>query len=480
MGIDVNKIHIPINFELFEETKDDRFQKVKIWIAHTGENLNNTYFSKELLEEMASTLPYIPIVGFVEKNKDDDNDFSDHRSVLVIDKDKIEMEYQGNAYGFIPEQPNAQIEYRAGKEWLTAEGYLWTKFTKSMDIFDKSGGVKSQSMEIQNVEGEVDELGRLVFSQGRFSALCILGEHVPPAMTGSTVEFYSIVQNSIKEMMHEFSLQKGDYALNEEESVETVETQDEELVEETIEEVVEEVETEVESDSEQSGEETEATESNEEDTTEENSDETEDDVADEAEFSHIAEFELSHNDIRKNLNNLVRSIYAEEPKSAYVLEIYEERLIASVYNYETDKEEYFEISYSKDGDTLSLGEMKEVVSMFITLDEAQKIKDTRSQVEALESQLAELQAYKAKQETSDKEAILEAYSEMLSEEEKEVIRAEFNISSIEDIEKEVAFACFKKNKTEIFSSGVNAIPFNGGKGNDQVRNRYGSLVEYFN
>ena len=48
-----------------QESTDGRFQKVKVWIAHTGENLNNSYFEKETLESMVSTLPYIPIVGYI-------------------------------------------------------------------------------------------------------------------------------------------------------------------------------------------------------------------------------------------------------------------------------------------------------------------------------------------------------------------------------------------------------------------------------
>jgi len=43
---------IPINFEMIEEIPDSRFLKVKIWLCHTGENLNGSYFSKELLETM--------------------------------------------------------------------------------------------------------------------------------------------------------------------------------------------------------------------------------------------------------------------------------------------------------------------------------------------------------------------------------------------------------------------------------------------
>ena len=47
-----SSIRLPVSYELSDYT-DDRFKKVKIWIAHTGENLNYSVFSKEALEKMA-------------------------------------------------------------------------------------------------------------------------------------------------------------------------------------------------------------------------------------------------------------------------------------------------------------------------------------------------------------------------------------------------------------------------------------------
>lgn len=206
MSLTVTKTRTPVQFELIEKT-DDRFQKAKIRIAHTGENLNNSYFSKETLDSMKDSLANIPIVAFIEKNKDDKDDFSDHRQEITIEDGDVKIRYAGHAYGFIPQDNNAHFELFGGKEWLVCEGYLWTKFQDAMSIFDESNGVKSQSMEIQDISGEVDDLGRLVITDGRFSALCILGDDVPPAMTGSTIQLYSakINKREVDVMMSEFA-----------------------------------------------------------------------------------------------------------------------------------------------------------------------------------------------------------------------------------------------------------------------------------
>lgn len=549
MGIEVSKVHMPVEFEIGEIEKDSRFQKVKIWVAHTGENLNNTYFTKELLTEMVSTLPYIPIVGFVEKNEDGENDFSDHRNSLVIESNKIKVEYQGKAYGFISDEPNAQFEFRGGKDWLTCEGYLWTKFSNATDIFNKSNGVKSQSMEIEDVEGEVDGLGRMVFSKGRFSALCILGEHVNPAMTGSTVEYFTTAKDSIREMIYEFSLQKGesilpevkrknsnnndtsdeDLAKKEQQEKEAKEKADREAKEKADKEAKELAEKEAKEKEEREAKEKadkeakelaekeaadkeakekaerekaeqeakdkadkeaqekadkEAAEAEaqakaeEESKADESTNEPTDNVEDTGseEFSMLANFELSHNQLRQNLTQLIRSAHQDDNKNVYVLEVFENRMIAEVYDWESDSQVYLEVGYSKDNETVVLGETKEVVSMFVTKDEKTRLETDRNRLVELESELSELQEFKTKSETEMKESVLEEYQEVLDESESASIREKFSELSVEGVEKEVAYACMKKSKGIEEFSGARSVTL----GATNKTGRYGALDVYFN
>ncbi|HFI0463181.1 TPA: hypothetical protein ACGO1T_000525 [Streptococcus suis] len=241
--IKLEKLNLPITRYEISDELDNRFIKVKIWIAHTGVNHNGTHFTKETLLLMAKTLPYVPIVGFVGVNQYGEEDFRGHEERIILTHGDIKQEYLGVPCGFIPNEPNAKIEYRDGLEYLTCEGYIWTKFDKIVELFKRSNGRKAHSMEIDSLEGFVDEYGILNVTNSRFSGLCILGDDVMPAMQGSTVEFFSAntLKKEIENMIENYFSKEGSYLVNDLETTEKVEV--EETVEELVEETVEEVET---------------------------------------------------------------------------------------------------------------------------------------------------------------------------------------------------------------------------------------------
>lgn len=486
----INKTRTPVFFELIDQ-EDNRFRKVKIKIAHTGENLNNTYFSKETLEEMTSSLSNIPIVGFLEKNSDGDNDFSDHRQTIVVKKGDIDLEYAGHAYGFIPEENNAQIEVLGGKEWLTCEGYLWTKFKSVMEIFDEANGYKSQSMEIQDVIGEADDIGRMVITGGRFSALCILGEDHNPAMTGSTVQLYSDNQaysNEINEMMMEFSSSKKKKKKGESDLPETKNEQEikDQATEPEVEPVVEDttVEPEVEPTVDPAVEPETTMEPEPEVEPEVNEEPEVDEDGDEASFSVVetekgitVNYSLSHDNIR---HGLVSAMYAKLGDECYVypVDIYDDHAIFNVYEYQSGTEKFIDATYTKSDSDVQLGESTEVVAMFVTPGEASKIESDREEYAALQAQLKELQAYKAEKENGAKEAVLKEFAEVIGTEKQEEIKANFSKMSIKDVEKEVAFEVLQVSKGNIKEelAESRATNFSATKSDG----RYGTLDKYFN
>lgn len=215
--IDVRTVSLPTHFEKSEgQEPDSRFQKVKIYIAHTGENLNHSIFSHDVLESMISTLANIPILGYVGVNDEKNEDFRGHEKRLSIDDGKFKVSFETHAYGFVPVDNNAHFETTGGKEWLVTDGYLWTRFVDAMELFDESNGSKGQSMEISDADGYTDDRGRVVFTNATFTGLCILGDDVPPAMTGSTISTVfskEDFKSTFEEMLAEFSAEKGEYAL---------------------------------------------------------------------------------------------------------------------------------------------------------------------------------------------------------------------------------------------------------------------------
>lgn len=185
------------------ENEDSRLLKVKIWLMHLGENLNGSYFDKEIVTEAIPTLANTPILAYIEQNSDDVTDFSDHRMVLTKKDGNFEVKYIGQAIGLIPETNNAKFEVRLcddgiEREFLTCEGFVWQKWDDPVDIFNRDF-IKSQSMELHD-----DYLGEwkdklFHFTKFSFFGACALGGEVLPAMTGSTIE----VQFSHKDMFRD-------------------------------------------------------------------------------------------------------------------------------------------------------------------------------------------------------------------------------------------------------------------------------------
>ena len=189
-NIKKDKANIPVMFQKMKdfETEDTRFTKVKIWICHTGLNHNWSDMSKRVIEEAIPTLANTPILGYIEPNSNDEEDFSDHRRKL--DKESLSMKYSGKAVGVIGESNNAKFEMRLcddgiEREYLTVEGLL-NKLEDSIDIMNRDI-VKSQSMELH--EDSTDMLMIIIYlcSLRWFMVVHPRIDH-QPAMESSTIE----------------------------------------------------------------------------------------------------------------------------------------------------------------------------------------------------------------------------------------------------------------------------------------------------
>ena len=497
MPIGVKSINLPVTYEVSDYV-DDRFKKVKIWIAHTGENLNYSIFTKESLEKMSETLPYVPIVGYIEKNEEDENDFSDHRNSITIKDGDVNIEYMCHAYGFIPEGAKSSFEIRDGKEWLVGEGYLWTKFEKSVDIFSNSNNSKSQSMEIDNIDGFIDNEGRVNVDNARFSALCILGDNVAPGMQGSTIEMFNAnsVKDEIKEMVYEFS-KKGDKSLEKdtkEKVDEFVEEKDKEVktdakkaktdsdkkdTEEKVEDVKknakkEDEEAKTKSKDEKDEDKKKFVEEDEEDTEDGEGVEIEDDK--EKKFQLV--FEISHEDIRRSLYSSIASDDKDEWN--WIIEIFDDHFIYQHENYKDGKldDKFYDVKYTVENDYVSIGEKVEVFSKFLTKEEFDKIDADRNRVEELETELTTLKEFKAEKETADKMEILETYSEKLSEEKfKEFSEGIANFEA-KDLEKEIAYVLFKQDQLTESENKAGGVAVYTAKSNETT-GKYGDLDRLF-
>lgn len=214
-----SKFSIPVEFEkIAEYTQDDkRFTKVRITLMHTGLNANQSIFNKDVVEEAIHSLAYIPILGFIEKNSSGEEDFSNHKYILLKDENGLKREYIGAAYGVIlsEDENNAHFEIKddgtgTEREYLVVDGIMWN-FLKGSKIMNRDV-IKDHSMEIyddgeDSYDGYEDDDGNFVFEKFSFRGACILGNDskYQPAMVGSNIEVMFTVSDFVKEIQSELN-----------------------------------------------------------------------------------------------------------------------------------------------------------------------------------------------------------------------------------------------------------------------------------
>lgn len=568
--IEVTTVKLPTHFEELESNTDSRFQKVKIYIAHTGENLNNSVFSKDVLENMIPSLSNIPILGLISENSNGESDFRGHEKTLDITDGKFKIKFNTHAYGFVPEDNNAHFEVTGGKEWLVTDGYLWTRFIDAIELFNDASGSKGQSMEVGNVEGYTDNRGRLVFTSAMFTGLCILGDDVPPAMTGSTISTVfskEDFRSTFKEMLAEFSAEKGEKALATKKKQENGATVIEEpksdastaaeskssAVSETAKSdtpassastssASKPAEMPASSASEDSSKassatstststtdkaapanetgaepssvgSTEAQDDNAEmssdkddkdgislnknesaykkgDANDDSEDDTEDgdDKKDKDKFAcgsgknkKKAQFELNLSDREYAVSQAVRNKFnAGGNTDIYPVEVFEGYGIFKSVNWSSDDSKLYRIDYSVNADdSINLGDKTEIFSMYVTQEEKNKIESDRNKLANLEAQIAELTEYKNSIEMSKKEKALNDVKTSLSAEQMKDIRGKFSEMSVEDVEKEIAYAIYSKNKNEFSTPKRGGVPTTNFSAKKESEYGYGTADALF-
>lgn len=543
--IDVTTVKLPTHFEQAEPLDNDsRFQKVRIFIAHTGVNLNNSIFSKEVLTDMIPSLANIPILGYIAENDSGEEDFRGHEKKLSVKDNKLNVSFNTHAYGFIPEDNNAHFETTGGKEWLVADGYLWTRFVDAMELFNDDG-YKGQSMEIANGDGYTDDRGRVVFTQATFTGLCILGDDVAPAMSGSTISMVfskTDFKQAFEEMLAEFTAEKGEYALatkkkqndkdepvvdekkpatgtkpqspekvptssagstgsqsadsgkgtpassassdksaepassassapssasaepanssasgatTDDEHSETMSADDDKKDKEPKED-----------DGQNQGNESEEPESKPQDEPDEEKKKSEQESCGGSKSKKKAQFELDLSEREYAFIDACESKYFNnEMTGVRPVEVYEAYGIVLVTDWNTHKSNYYRIDYSvDDNDNIVLGDKTEVFSTYLTADEVKKVEDDRTKLADLQAQIKELTDYKNGVEMSKKQEALDEAKNQLTGEQVESIKANFAKMSVEEVEKEIAYAVYKSNSEfSVVRQGVQAVKLNGGK-----------------
>ena len=125
-----------VNNEFSED--DARFLHVTVDVLHTGENLNKSFFSKEVVDECVESIKNVPILGFIKRDKyTNEDDFAGHEYILKRTENGVEEKYAGRCYGVVPESCNPRWTTKVcddgqEREFLQVDAIMWEKFTDAI------------------------------------------------------------------------------------------------------------------------------------------------------------------------------------------------------------------------------------------------------------------------------------------------------------------------------------------------------------
>lgn len=184
-----NNLKLPVvKFESTNETLENtNFKKVKIYIMHTGENLNGSVFTVDSINKSIDTLSNIPILAYVVKEDSQNKDFAGHETDFDIftDEDgviKVKEYYLEQPIGVIPETNDYFMEEIDGETYLGCYGYIWKCYSNdAYDILEEDQE-KEISMEILIRSCTYDRKGRCHINSFEFLGITCLGANVPGAM----------------------------------------------------------------------------------------------------------------------------------------------------------------------------------------------------------------------------------------------------------------------------------------------------------
>ena len=186
------KYDIPVTLFDYRTSDNPLYSLAKLKIFYVGMTPDNRLFTKEFSDELLKTLPYVPVVGYFDKESDD---FKGHHENQYI-------------YGIVPENTEIEFVEEDEKEYAVCDVILYTgRKDETGEIAEKIVG-KSHSLELNPddttydlVESEEGKLQYIEFKTGSLLGLSVLGDEEQPAFTGS--EFFK-AQKDFSEIFEGF------------------------------------------------------------------------------------------------------------------------------------------------------------------------------------------------------------------------------------------------------------------------------------
>lgn len=498
-------------FEADNKT-DDGLMEVKLKSCHTGKNKNKSGITDDTMNKYKHTFKGRPILGAIYKTDTGEYEFRAHDMKVVEDGDDTDIEFIEQPIGVISqlEEPYLEFDEEEEKNYLMVSGTIFSDYSRAADILERRRTCKcSVEIAVEELSYNCDE-DYLSIDKFRFSGVTILGyeqdgvTEIQEGMKGSkiTIDDFSVKNNSmfsadcqdkLIETLEKLNITLESFSnkTNSEKGGEKVMGIFEELLAKygkTVDEVAFEYENlsdvelevafkeafgEIEGEKDPVVEEPVAVDGESEG--EPNSEEP----TDEPEEKFVLKYELSHDDIRSALYSLLAATSEERYYYAWILEVYDDKFIYQ----DCEENKFYRQGYSKDGDSVALGDNKvEVFNEWLS-------KDERDALDKLKADYSTLKEFKdncdAAELKAQKEAIFarEEYSILAEDEAFKTLITDADKYSVEEVETkaDLIFAKFVKSNGEYSakndSTKIKTLGFNFNAKPSKKKSAYGGLFD---
>ncbi len=415
-------------------------------IFYKGGNRNRTYITEEFAEQLISTLPYTPVKGIYDGTADD---YTDHGR----------QRYEGKIYGIVPENPNFAWETNVDADGVMRE-YACVDVLLFTSIYKEASEIvgQAQSMELYapSIEGTwkyIEGKKYFVFTEGCFLGLQVLGKDVEPCFEGASFytnqqDMITVIQNILDKLEIEYSFNKK--IDNSDEGGESMvfklsDNQKYNMLWSLLNPNF----------------------------TEEG-DYVVDYVLCDIYNDYAIAYNLSENGYERvyyTKDDDTDSVEITERETAYIVDVNEselkalkalqqindsyEKVVEEFTTLQTDNEQLRSDLETKETEYASLNSAKEELE-----ETFNKVQENYSaaleQIESLTQDTEALKEFKVNVETAEKEAIIDKYSEKLSEEFLNEMREKISEYDATDLEKELAFALVNVTPT-LFTNDVQTL-----------------------
>ena len=163
--------------------------KGRLRVYYKGLNRNGGFITDEFSSKLEASLPYTPIVGEYDKERQDFKSHNQDRNAAAI-------------YGLVPENPNISWEPHLDRDgvertYLCCDVYLYSgRYDAANNIIGKH---HSMELNRSSLQGNWERRGLsevFVYTDAYFDGLCVLGDGVEPCFEGSG--FFSHETGAIK------------------------------------------------------------------------------------------------------------------------------------------------------------------------------------------------------------------------------------------------------------------------------------------